>query len=413
MNRRLWVVRAFFCSSISLPLAALACGQSQSAAHADGGEADSGGGIVFGDSGGGHDATKGDGGAETGDGESPPDASGDVVPSCEGGETRCGSGCSDLQSDAKNCGRCGHDCQGGQCSAATCQPFALASGQKVPLGIAVDSTSVYWVDYGGNTVMKVALNGGSPVTLDSPLASSPFGIAADSTSVYWTNQGSTVAKVGLDGSGATVIASGQLMPQGVVVASGEVFWTNATSPGAILKVSTSGGTISTLATGQNYPTSLAVDTSSVYWTNHASPGALMTTPISGNSAAVTLASGQSYPNAVAVDSTNVYWTNEGGGVVKLPVGGTVPATLASGTIPYAIAIDTTSVYWTDLGNCLSPPDSGACSGSIMAVPIAGGAAKTLATVQNTAQAIAVDATSVYWTIASMSQYGTVMKVAKP
>jgi hypothetical protein len=60
----------------------------------------------------------------------------------------------------------------------------------------VDATSVYWANHNSaGTVMKVALAGGSPVTLASA-QSDPHGIAVDATSVYWINNGDgTVMKV--------------------------------------------------------------------------------------------------------------------------------------------------------------------------------------------------------------------------
>jgi hypothetical protein len=70
------------------------------------------------------------------------------------------------------------------------KPTTLASGQVAMNDITVDATSVYWtkyVDFGSHNgaVMKVALAGGTPVTLAS--AQTPTGIAVDDTSLYWLN----------------------------------------------------------------------------------------------------------------------------------------------------------------------------------------------------------------------------------
>src|ERR1700720_652158 len=53
----------------------------------------------------------------------------------------------------------------------------LACEQNYPEGIAVDSTSVYWTDWGSGNVMKVPVNGGMAITLATGLG--PVGITVD------------------------------------------------------------------------------------------------------------------------------------------------------------------------------------------------------------------------------------------
>jgi hypothetical protein len=85
----------------------------------------------------------------------------------------------------------------------------VAPMQQDAFDIVVDSTSVYWTDYAGPTpaVMKAPIGGGTPITLATLPAGQwftnenvPLGLAVDSTSVYWLTS-STGADAG-PGTGA-------------------------------------------------------------------------------------------------------------------------------------------------------------------------------------------------------------------
>jgi hypothetical protein len=81
-------------------------------------------------------------------------------------------------------------------------------------------------------------------------------------------------------------------------------------------------------------------------------------------------------------------------------------TIASGAgwAPTAIAADDTSVYLAGCDLKCAGPSS--ISGNLVKFPLAGGAPLTLATGLTSASAIAVDSTSVYWADLPV---GTVMK----
>jgi hypothetical protein len=87
---------------------------------------------------------------------------------------------------------------GGDSGGAT---VTLASGLLFPLDVAVDSTSVYWVDCGacdGTTsngdVRKVDLAGTTVTTIASAQVT-PFAITVNSTNVFWISSGTTVETI--------------------------------------------------------------------------------------------------------------------------------------------------------------------------------------------------------------------------
>lgn len=82
-------------------------------------------------------------GAAKGDGAD----DGEIVVTCDPGETDCGGLCVDLQTSPTDCGVCGHACGGGDCAAGVCQPWAMADAGdalNAPVALAVNGSKLLW-----------------------------------------------------------------------------------------------------------------------------------------------------------------------------------------------------------------------------------------------------------------------------
>jgi hypothetical protein len=101
-----------------------------------------------------------------------------------------------------------------------------------------------------------------------------------------------------------------------------------------------------------------------------------------------LASAQTLTSCLAADATSLYWSDQGGGarILKLPLAGGTPSTIATGgDKPSCVTVDDSGVYYTD-------------SGALMKVPIAGGPAVPLASGQDFVKGAHIVAAGgyVYW-----------------
>jgi hypothetical protein len=279
----------------------------------------------------------------------------------------------------------------------------LASGDLACANdIVVDATSLYWTS--GDSVMKVPLDGGATTTLASDQPN-PQGIAVDATALYWVNGGDgsadgTVMKVPLDGGSPVVLASGQSKGTvSIALDATHVYWGTG---GGIMVMGLAGGTPQLIVSAGS-PTIFAVDATSVYWAGQDLSG-VWKSPLDGG-AAVILAPGTGIAGTLL--GTSVY-VLLGQDVVRVPVDGGAPVTIASSKAPARIAVDSTGVYWTDwlFVYVDGGPDS---DGRVMSVPSAGGTPTTLADALAGPGAIAVDATSVYW--AEQSDPCTIKKLS--
>jgi hypothetical protein len=270
----------------------------------------------------------------------------------------------------------------------------LSSTAKTPAAIAVDATSVYWIErYGG--VMKLDIAGGTPKKIASETLGIQPALALDSTSVYYVDNALGPMKVPASGGSApkALYSASFLNVFGIGVDSTSVYLLTM----VLEKVPIAGGLWSevSMQTGLG----MAMGVGNIFLTDQPTR-AVLQVPTTGAPAA-TLASGDYPAPGIAADATNVYFTYPGQGtVVRVPIGGGALSTLASGGADAnSMAVDHESVYWTDN-----------TKNAVMKAPIDGGPMSTLAmTGQSPPFGLAVTATTVYWTVPVA---GTVMKLAK-
>jgi hypothetical protein len=175
--------------------------------------------------------------------------------------------------------------------------LAVSLPVGVPL-VAVDETSVYWAVVGYSpgpvlAILRVAKTGGSPVTLASmnyvPMPSPAIGLAVDSTSVYWSDSGDgTVLSVPKGGGAPKTLASAPNAGALAVDSTGiyflaERFDQDGGANGTVLRVPLAGGKPTTLiSSGLVSPTAIAIDSNSIYVTD-----ALGSSRDAGNTGTVT------------------------------------------------------------------------------------------------------------------------------
>jgi hypothetical protein len=277
--------------------------------------------------------------------------------------------------------------------------------------IAVDPDNVYWTesDLPGGAVVMLPKSGDPAVTIRSSTSSIPDGLAVDSTSVYWGEFGG-----GPDGGGSidslplssdfsvdggvppNLLAAGGAQ---VLALSGSTLCFGAQVVGCL---PATGGPVTVLNPVQGGPVlSMAVDSANVYWTVFSTNGAVFSAPIAGGPVNLLVAH-TDRPIGIAVDTNSVYWVGNGTGTVNaMPTGGGPVTTLATGPGGAEfLTLDSGYLFWSaglDTNN-----------GAILKMPVSGGTPTVVAWNVYGAGPLVVDADFVYFIL----QNGAIAKAPR-
>ena len=368
------------------------------------------------------------------DGNDPPDA-GPVGPEGSAADTSpaepADSGAcptADLQSDPKQCGRCGHDCLGGACTAGTCEAVVMADGLGNPTGLALGPSDVYVTASSTGVVFSLPKLGGAATALASN-EKNARGVAVIGTRLYWGNGDYAFNDAGSRGgiwqcmlpncTNKQLLAPGDFAAYPVI--RGSLLYFASVNDDQVKRVPLTGGPPLTVALA-NKPFGLAVDDVHVYYTSRERTvsRALGDGGTAGSEQIV--GSGGDMSGFLAVDDARAYWAyselNGSGSVIgaaKDLSGSLSYGTSVENVFPVGIAVDADNVYWSTAGTTVGLVPNG--DGKIFACKKTGcvGAAVLLASGNRNAGPMALDDSAIYWV-----EYGTdglsngrLRKVAKP
>jgi hypothetical protein len=233
----------------------------------------------------------------------------------------------------------------------------LATGQKTPLGIGLDSLHVYWVNVAPPSIWRVLKTGGAPEALVGAVdLGDPRDVMVDGTTLYWSDwSGNVIRKRDLSGGTPQDFCTGAGRVNMIAMNSGIAYATDGRTDmlgqGTVIIVPPGMGS-QVLFSLEPLSTGLGVAGNDLAWGRNGSI-ALGTT--SGGPSVTLVGQPDTVKvSGVALDDQNVYWVED---EKRIKVANRVTG---KPTIFYDptgalgrgdVAVDAQYVYWTE-------PDSG-------------------------------------------------------
>ncbi len=283
---------------------------------------------------------------------------------------------------------CGAAAASGESAAALAAPTLLAGGLDQPGSLALDDEYVYFATYGDDaahgSIRRVAKAGGA-VTVLADGEFVPGNLVVDASRVYWTandssrTDGGAIRAVAPSGGAPVSLASGLSMARALVADAYTLYFADDAS---VLALAKAGGVPVPLAPAR-CTSAMAQDSTTIYWAENCvlfPPQGIFAVSKPSGLPVVVSAVG---PGTLFADGGFVYWIDRGVVEAQPRFGGPPLPLYDTGSWGVLEAIDATSLY-LQLGE------------GVVRVPKTGGGATTLWTGDFAPNAIAADASGVYF-----------------
>ena len=216
-----------------------------------------------------------------------------------------------------------------RCPISGCAPApeVLATPQR-PLGLALDSTSVYWADRNSSELRRRPIGGGAEVKVADSTAGAPIAVAVDATQLFWIGDFTGQVEGASTDGGTFAVGTNGTSGRDLVLDKTYVYWGAAIDVGMDGKISraprSGAGPTELVGMAKGEPMGLAVDASRLYWTawDRKTDGGIVSaavytcSPTGCGAGPTTVAAAQDRPRGIALDETAIYW-GVNGGVMKV------------------------------------------------------------------------------------------------
>lgn len=344
-----------------------------------------------------------------------------VTDAGDAGDAGTDGGCAaDLVRDPKNCGSCGHDCLGGACVAAKCQPLSLVDDPKYsPEGLAVDDTFVFFTDSNTQSILRVAKDGDGGISTIVAGEPNLFDLVAGGGYIYFSNPSaadggpggllSRCPTTGCTQPTRTDFLSGTpKQPASLAMDSAHLYYAFANSSGEVWRCDRPACTNAKRLVTAPEPLSLALNGSNVSWYAYQT-GAIFTCAKGGCVTPDSRGHGSTLVYGMAADATYLYFADVAGTISRVEVAnfGVEDPVIEKQNGPHYILEDGPDLYWINRGTGPSFSD-----GALLRCPKSDCGAKreVLATGLIAVYALVQDADALYY---ASSGDGRVWKLRKP